>query len=129
MMTRKQSGEKMKMTGTSDPTPFTGSPHDIGNLPYWDSLQALRQIIALSLESLKERGHVVLFCKDLQPSDEHHNLLHADVVDELLKLDGLAFRGYKIWHDMTPSLYPFGYPFAFVANQLHQFILIFRKGS
>jgi hypothetical protein len=28
---------------------------------------------------------------------------------------------------MSQNLYPFGYPFAFVANQVHQFILIFRN--
>ena len=27
----------------------------------------------------------------------------------------------------TQKLYPFGYPHAFVANQFHQFIMIFRK--
>ncbi len=54
-------------------------------------------------------------------------MLHVDVVNEMLKIEGLRFKGYKIWHDKTPKLYPFGYPFAFVSNQLHQFILIFRK--
>jgi hypothetical protein len=54
-------------------------------------------------------------------------MLHADIVEELLKLPNLSYRGYRIWHDMSQNFYPFGYPFAFVANQVHQFILIFRK--
>ena len=52
--------------------------------------------------------------------------LHADIVVALRELPGLEFRGYRIWHDQGQNLYPFGYPFAFVANQVHQFILIFR---
>jgi hypothetical protein len=54
-------------------------------------------------------------------------MLHADIVAELAQLPGLTFRGYRIWHDQSQNLYPFGYPYAFVANQVHQFILIFRK--
>ena len=65
--------------------------------------------------------------KDLQPTRAHHNMLHADIVAELLKLPDLSYRGYRIWHDMSQNLYPFGYPFTFVANQVHQFILVFRK--
>src|SRR5206468_3740628 len=34
MMRRPQSGEKKKRTGSSSATPFTPSPHDLGNLPY-----------------------------------------------------------------------------------------------
>jgi hypothetical protein len=82
-----------------------------------------------SVSLLKRGGYCIVFCKDLQPTRQHHNMLHADVVEELLKIDCLAFKGYKVWYDKTPTLYPFGYPFAFVSNQLHQFILIFRKES
>ena len=60
-------------------------------------------------------------------TQEHHNMLHADIVAELTQLEELSFRSYRIWHDTSLNLYPFGYPFAFVANQVHQFMLIFRK--
>ncbi|NMC82955.1 MAG: hypothetical protein GYA63_08905 [Armatimonadetes bacterium] len=54
-------------------------------------------------------------------------MLHAEIADRLARIPGLSFRGYRIWHDRTPRLYPFGYPYTFVANQLHQFILVFRR--
>jgi hypothetical protein len=60
----------------------------------------------------------------LWPFDDY---LHADLVVRLSALEGLAYRGCKIWYDQTPRLYPFGYPYRFVANQLHQYILIFQK--
>ena len=127
MMARAQTGEQKKRTGVGTATPFTTSPHDLGNLPRAEFLPELRRVLAAAVAVLKPRGYCVVFCKDLQPTPEHHNLLHADIVAELQQIDGLSFRGYKIWYDKTPTLYPFGYPFAFVANQLHQFILIFRK--
>jgi DNA modification methylase len=127
MLAREQTGEKKKRTGQSDPTPFTDQAADLGNLPLAEFLAALREVIASSLALLKPKGYCIVFCKDIQPTPAHHNMLHADVVEELLKIEGLAFKGYKIWYDKTPNLYPFGYPFSFVANQLHQYILIFRK--
>ena len=126
MMARPKTGERKKR-GRGDATPFTVDPADLGNLDYRAFLPALREALALALARLKPRGYLVLFVKDMQPTREHHNMLHADIVAELLALPGLAFRGYRIWHDMSQNLYPFGYPFAFVANQVHQFILVFRN--
>jgi len=110
-----------------DRTPFSSSPKDIGNLNLQDFLSELKDIISKSLQFLKDRGYLVLFIKDMQPKDDHHNMLHADVVNKLLEIDNLKFKGYKIWFDKTQNLYPLGYPYAFVVNQFHQFILIFRK--
>jgi len=126
MMARPKTGERKKQ-GRGDATPFTGHPADLGNLSYDVFLGELRAILGSALAHLKPRGYLVLFAKDLQPTRQHHNMLHADIVTELLKLPGLSYRGYRIWHDMSQNLYPFGYPFAFVANQVHQFILVFRK--
>ena len=126
MMAKPKTGERKKQ-GRGDATPFTADPADLGNLGYWEFLAALREVLGGAVACLKPRGYLVLFAKDLQPTREHHNMLHADIVAELLRLPGLSYRGYRIWHDMSQNLYPFGYPFAFVANQVHQFILIFRK--
>ncbi|HEU5103582.1 MAG TPA: DNA methyltransferase [Roseiflexaceae bacterium] len=126
MMARPKTGERKKQ-GRGGATPFTTDPADLGNLEYRAFLAALREVLAAGLACLRPRGYLVLFCKDIQPTREHHNMLHADIVEELLTLPDLSYRGYRIWHDMSQNLYPFGYPFAFVANQVHQFILIFRK--
>ncbi len=101
----------------------------MGNLLYPDFLDELTSILALSLQALKTSGYMVIFAKDLQPTAQHHNMLHADLVIRLSAIEGLAYRGCKIWYDQTPRLYPFGYPYRFVANQLHQYILIFQKAS
>jgi DNA modification methylase len=127
MLARAQTGENKKRTGRSEATPFTDSPEDLGNLPLDAFLAELTAIIADAATLLKTKGHVIVFCKDLQPTKDRPNLLHADVVNALAGIEGLSFKGYKIWHDKTVTLYPFGYPFSFVANQLHQFILVFRK--
>jgi DNA modification methylase len=125
MLAKEKTGERKKR-GHGAATPFTDSPDDLGNLGYWAFLEQLCGVLAGALALLRPRGHLVLFTKDLQPTAEHHNMLHADIVQALRALPGLEYRGYRIWHDQSQNLYPFGYPYAFVANQVHQFILIFR---
>ncbi len=122
MLSKKRTGGDRKDKGN-----FTEDERDLGNIGYEEFFGEFEIIIKKSLKFLKNRGYLVVFCKDMQPSKNHHNLLHADIVSSLSKIDGLQFKGYKIWYDKTLNLYPYGYPFSFVANQLHQYILIFRK--
>ena len=127
MLTRRQDGEKKKRTGSDAPTPFTARPDDLGNLPYAAFLPALDGVLAAAAACLRPGGYLVVFAKDLQPTPEHHGMLHADLAARLpAAIPGLRFRGYKIWADRTVRLYPFGYPYQFVANQLHQYILVFQ---
>jgi DNA modification methylase len=122
MLSKKRTGGDRKDKGA-----FTKDIRDLGNISYIDFFPEFRNIIEKSIELLKDKGYLVIFCKDLQPTKEHHNMLHADIVDNLSKIKNLRFVGYKIWYDRTINLYPYGYPFSFVANQLHQYILVFRK--
>ena len=127
MLSRKRSGDQKKRTGDDSPTPFTDSPDDLGNMAPTQFYESLRTVIVQAMEHLKPKGYVVIFCKDLQPTEDYHNMIHADVVKTLAEIENLRFRGYKIWYDKSLKLYPFGYPYAYVSNQLHQFSLIFRK--
>ncbi len=130
MLSRPRGGERRKRTGRADPTPFTDDPADLGNLPRETFLAALAEIVGLAAARLRPGGHLILFVKDLQPTAAHHNLLHADIVTRFAAaLPGLRFRGYKLWVDQTVNLYPFGYPYGFVANQVHQYILIWQIQS
>lgn len=126
MMSRKKTGADIKVYG-SVATPFTDSEKDFGNLDLEMFFDKLKESVEIVLPYVKKRGHVVVFIKDLQPSGKSTNLLHARIVDKLNEIDNLNYKGMKIWADQTAKLFPYGYPFSFVANQIHQFILIFRK--
>jgi len=127
MQAKPKTGDKAKKNGRKYATPFTIDKGDIGNIDYDLFLQELKNIIDKSLLYLKKGGYVVIFTKDLQPIKNKHNMLHADIVSTLMTIEGLRYRGYQIWFDKAQNLYPFGYPYAYVGNQFHQFILIFRK--
>jgi adenine-specific DNA methylase len=127
MLSKKRTGQKKKKNGVAVATPFTNHKTDLGNMERGNFLESLKTIIAKSLEYLKPKGYIAIFVKDLQPNGNGHSMLHCYITDKLLEIPGLSFKGYKIWYDATQKLYPFGYPYAFVANQFHQFIMIFRK--
>ena len=129
MMAKKRTGQRKKLYNDSSPMPYSNKKADLGNMQAERYFKVLTNIMQLCVSRLKNKGYVVVFCKDFQPQPETPNLLHADVVRELCKIDGLVYRGMRIWHDQAMSLFPFGYPYSFVMNQIHQYILIFRKES
>ncbi|WP_103605221.1 class I SAM-dependent methyltransferase [Campylobacter concisus] len=129
MMARNKTGEAVKKGKDTSPTPFTNLEVDLGNMEWNKFLIYFKQSIVDSMQYLKDKGHIVVFIKDMQPNKKSTNLLHADVINELNSLKNLRYLGTKIWADLNVNLYPYGYPHAFVANQIHQYIMIFRKES
>ena len=126
MMSKEKTGGDISVYG-ANATPFTQDTCDLGNMSRGDFLTSLRTCVELSLPYIKKRGYVVVFIKDLQPSKKTLNLLHAEVTESLNEIPNLYYKGMKIWADESTKPYPYGYPFSFVANQIHQYILVFRK--
>ena len=126
MLAREKTGEAIKKNQDSSPTPFTDLATDLGNMEIDEFFPIFKESIKDSMKFLKSRGHIVVFMKDLQPSKTSPNLLHSRVIEDLAEIEGLRYLGMKIWADQGVNLYPYGYPFAFVSNQIHQYIMIFR---
>ena len=126
MMSKKKTGADIAVYG-EQATPFTSDPRDLGNLDRDDFYQSLKKSIEYSLQYLKKQGYIVIFIKDMQPHKKETNLLHAEIVNLVNQIPNIEYKGLKIWADQTAKLFPYGYPFSFVANQIHQYILIFRK--
>ena len=127
MLSRPKTGEAVKKGGDTSATPFTDSELDLGNMTWDNFLKVFHESIINAMKHLKSKGHIVIFIKDLQPKDKELNLLHADIIRDLNTIDNLKYLGTKIWADQSVNLYPYGYPFSYVSNQIHQYIMIFRK--
>ncbi len=127
MLSKARTGQRKKKIGIAIATPFTNHETDLGNMERENFFGSLKEVIAKSVQYLKPKGYIAIFVKDLQPNGNGNNMLHYLVTQKILEIPNLSFRGYKIWYDATQKLYPFGYPHAFVANQFHQFVMIFRK--
>ena len=129
MMARKKTGEAVKKNTDTSPTPYTNLETDLGNMALDKFHNVFQESVKQSLKFLKNKGHVVVFIKDLQPKGKELNLLHSDLIQSLNQIPELNYLGMKIWADQGVNLYPYGYPFSYVSNQIHQYILIFRKNS
>ena len=95
------------------------------NVP--DCLESLKLSVERALAFLKMKGYIVVFIKDFQPKKKKVNLLHAEIVHKINEIDNIQYKGLRIWADKSAKLFPYGYPLSFVANQIHQYILVFRK--
>jgi DNA modification methylase len=127
MMARPKTGEAVKNGKDTSATPFTTLSNDLGNMS-WDKFREIfKKSIVNSLKLLKNKGHIIVFIKDMQPKEKELNLLHADLIQDLSNINGISYLGTKIWADQGVNLYPYGYPYAYVSNQIHQYILIFKK--
>jgi len=104
MLSKKRTGGDRKDKGA-----FTKDERDLGNISYEQFFPEFREIIKKSVSLLKNKGYLVVFCKDMQPTNKHPNMLHADIVNEICKIPNIYFKGYKIWYDKTINLYPYGY--------------------
>jgi tRNA G10 N-methylase Trm11 len=127
MMSKQKTGQSTKKQQATSPTPFSESVHDLGNMLLEEFLPVLQRSVQDSLPLLKKRGHIVVFMKDFQPKSGEVNLLHSDVIHRLVEIPDIDYIGLKIWADQTVNLYPYGYPYSFVPNQIHQYILVFKR--
>ena len=128
MMAREKTGEAAKNKKSSEATPFTNMEVDLGNMEWKKFREVFKETIQNATKNLKDKGHIVIFIKDLQPKNGNPNLLHADLIKDINNVDEINYLGTKIWGDLSVNLYPYGYPHSYVSNQIHQYILIFRKG-
>lgn len=127
MMNREKTGEATKRNLDNSPTPFTDLDSDLGNLSVESFFPKFKESVELSMRYLRDGGHIVVFIKDLQPNASSTNLLHARIIEDLASIQGIKYLGMKIWADLGVNLYPYGYPYSFVSNQIHQYIMFFKK--
>tara|TARA_B100001057_G_scaffold497995_1_gene603705 strand:+ start:228 stop:1379 length:1152 start_codon:yes stop_codon:yes gene_type:complete len=127
MMAREKTGESAK-NNKSKGTPFTNLNEDLGNMNWEIFRQVFEETTRNAITKLKIKGHLIIFIKDLQPKNGSINLLHADLIQDINSISEINYIGTKIWADLSVNLYPYGYPHSYVSNQIHQYILIFRKG-
>ena len=126
MMSREKTGGDMYVYGSVS-TPFTNDPRDFGNMSITDYWESLKTSVECAINYLKVKGYIVIFIKDLQPKKKEANLFHADIISKINEIPSVQYKGLRVWADKSAKLFPYGYPLSFVANQIHQYILVFRK--
>lgn len=101
---------------------------DIGNITaYKDFLDSLKAIFANVYDVTKFGGYCIVIVMDIRKKSIFFPL-HLDVSD-LMKDINFRLCDIVIWDRQKEynSMRPLGYPYSFVVNKVHEYILIFKK--
>lgn len=108
-------------------------PRDLANIEkYEDFLRILVDEVFLECARvLKPTKYMCVIVSDFRDKSEYVSF-HSDLIQMMNRKatrDGhiLKLQGTKILIQNHKSLLPYGYPFAYVENIHHQYVLIFRK--
>jgi len=99
---------------------------DLANIEsYPRFLNQLKIIYKQCYEKLKNNKYMAVLVSDFREGPDFY-LYHGDTAS-LLKNIGFKLVGLTVLHQDNKNLYPYGYPYSFVSNIHHQFIIIVKK--
>ena len=106
---------------------YSEDPADMGNLDsYEEYLDALISTMANVYEKLRVGKYCSVIISDFTVDRRERNV-HGNVISILEDTLGFTFMGTTILIQDSKSLYPFGYPYQYRINHVHQYILNFLK--
>lgn len=107
---------------------YSDAENDIGNIvDYEQFLDSLNKVFEQVYIVLKPKGYFVLNVMDLRKKSTFYPL-HFDATLRAQKA-GFNFEDIIIWDRQQEynNMRPLGYPFKFIVNKVHEYLLIFRK--
>ena len=105
---------------------YSDLPNDLGNQEtYYKFLELLSDVMELCYQKLNDNKYCTIIMSDFTV-DKKEVCVQADIVSLMEKI-GFDFVGTTILLQDNKPLYPFGYPFAYKINHMHQNIMNFRK--
>lgn len=109
-------------------TRYSNDSRDLANIEaYSDFITALGSVFRECSKLLKPKAFATVVVADFRHKSTYVPF-HADVF-HLLESAGLVPKGIIVYVKNAKQLYPYGYPFDFVPNIHHEYILVFRKPS
>lgn len=116
-------------------TRYSDDDEDLANISSYDEFLNIlvNEVFMECARILKPKKYMCLVVSDFRNKSEYISF-HSDLIQSLNKRttqDGykVSLQGTKILLQNHKSLLPYGYPFAYVENIHHQYVLIFRKDS
>jgi DNA modification methylase len=105
---------------------YSDDVRDLGNLEsYPDFIEKLSEIFIGLAEKLRPTKYCAIIVSDFKHGGRFYPF-HSDLYSRL-DGHGLELQGVTVLHQPNKSVYPYGYPFAYVPNIHHQYILLLRR--
>lgn len=124
---RKDSSSKGYRSGSRTGVQYYSNlDNDLGNQEtYLDFLNLFSKIMKKCYEKLKIKKYCSIIISDFTVNKKEV-CVQIDIVREMEKI-GFTFVGTTIILQDNKPLYPFGYPYAYKINHMHQNVITFRK--
>jgi DNA modification methylase/transcriptional regulator with XRE-family HTH domain len=107
-------------------TRYSDDPRDLGNVKaYPDFLAELTGILGQCGRVLKRKKYMAVIVSDFRDKSKFI-MFHADLA-RALEQRNFGLRGLKVLYQRHKKIFPYGYPYAYVPNIHHQFILILQN--
>lgn len=110
--------------------PYSDQPDDLGNLQdYAVFLEQLTVVFQAARTALKPGAYAVVNVMDLRHGSRFIPY-HADLIARLTTI-GFVLQDIIIWHrgHEYNNLRPIGYPYTFIVNKVHEYLLVFQTGT
>jgi len=105
---------------------YSEKSNDLGNQKsYTEYLDFFKKIMKKTYKKLRRGSYCSVVISDFTV-DKHEANASGDIIDALEKI-GFVYKETIILVQNQKALYPFGYPYAFVINHIHQNVLNFQK--
>jgi len=109
-------------------TKYSDDPNDLGNIREYNKFKKeLSRVFKECYRVLKHKKYMCVIVSDFRHGSNFIPY-HNDVTSIMTGI-GFTIEGITILVQNAKKLYPYGYPYAFVSNIHHQYILIFRKNG
>jgi len=107
-------------------TQYSSDAADLGNIETYPAfLEALADTLALTRTCLVDGGHLCIVVGDFRQKSRYF-MLHADLAREM-EARAFILKGIKVLYQRHKRVFPYGFPYSYVPNLHHQYIIILAK--
>ena len=102
---------------------------DLGNIPDYEKfLDGLTCVATQVGWAMRKRGYFVMNVMDIRKGPSFYPL-HQDVSQAIVGTELFSLEDIIIWDRQADynSMRPLGYPYKFIVNKVHEYLLVFRK--
>jgi DNA modification methylase len=107
-------------------TRYSRDHADLGNIQsYPEFLKELADTLALTRSRLVDGGHLCVVVGDFRQKSQYL-MFHADIAHEM-QVRGFTLKGLVILYQRHKRVFPYGFPYSYVPNLHHQYIVVLAK--
>ena len=107
-------------------TQYSNATADLGNIEtYPEFLRTIADTLALTRTCLVDGGYLCVVVGDFRHKSKYF-MMHADIAREM-ETRGFTLKGITVLYQRHKRVFPYGFPYSYVPNLHHQYIVILAK--